>query len=91
MEASRDLLRVFCIYRKESAPKGFVSNDLIVFCVNFGDFGSLTSWAGQHTRDENDNEVIYTLWHLAKYIPDSDEGERLWAGILTGANEYRRT
>ena len=70
--------------------KGFVSNDLIVFCVNFGEFGSLTSWAGQHTRDENQNEVIYTLWHLAKNIPDNEEEENLWAGILAGANEYRR-
>ena len=71
--------------------KGFVSGDLIVFCVNFGNYGSLTSWAGQHTRDDNGNEAIYTLWHLAKNIPDLDEPDDLWSGILAGANEYRRT
>ena len=71
--------------------KGFVSGDLIVFCVNFGKYASLTSWAGQHTRDANGNEVIYTLWHLAKNIPDPQEPSDLWAGILAGANEYRRT
>ena len=71
--------------------KGFVSGDLIVFCVNFGRFGSLTSWAGQHTRDDNGNEVIYTLWHLARNVRDEDEPDELWAGILAGANEYRRT
>ena len=70
--------------------KGFVSGDLIVFCVNFGAHASLTSWAGQHTRDENGNEVIYTLWNLAQNIPDPDEPDQLWAGILSGANEYRR-
>lgn len=70
--------------------KGFSSGDLLVFCVNFGKYGSLTSWAGQHTRDENGNEVIYTLWHLAKNVKDEDEPEDLWAGILAGANEYRR-
>ena len=71
--------------------KGFVSGDLIVFCVNFGRYVSLTSWAGQHTKDENDNDVIYTLWHLARNVPDKDEPDNLWAGILAGANEYRRT
>lgn len=69
---------------------GFVSGDLIVFCVNFGKYGSLTSWAGQHTRDANGNEIIYTLWHLAKNVPDEDELEDLWAAILAGANEFRR-
>ena len=70
--------------------KGFVSGDLLVFCVNFGQYGSLTSWAGQHTRDPNGNEVIYTLWHLARNVKDADEPDELWAGILAGANEYRR-
>jgi hypothetical protein len=71
--------------------KGFVSGDLIAFCVNFGSYGSLTSWAGQHTRDEDGNEVIYTLWLLAKNVRDEDEPADLWAGILAGANEYRRS
>ena len=70
--------------------KGFVSGDLIVFCVNFGKYGSLASWAGQHTKDENGKEKIYTLWHLAKNIKDEDEEEDLWAGVLVGANEYSR-
>lgn len=70
--------------------KGFASGDLLVFCVNFGKYGSLASWAGQHTKDDNGNEVIYTLWHLAKDIKDEDEPDDLWEGILAGANEYRR-
>ena len=71
---------------------GYTSGDLIVFCVNFGKYGSLTSWAGQHTIDQqnNDKEVIYTLWHLARNIKDEDEEDQLWAGILAGANEYYR-
>ena len=70
--------------------RGFVSCDLLVFCVNFGKYASLTAWVGQHTKDDNGNEVIYTLWHLAKNVPDKDEPEDLWAGILAGSNEYRR-
>ncbi len=76
--------------KEEFDLKGFTSGDLIVFCVNFGKYGSLTSWAGQHTRDDHGNEVIYTLWHLAKNIIDEDEPDDLWAGILAGANEYNR-
>ena len=75
---------------EEFPLKGFVSGDLIVFCVNFGSHASMTSWAGQHTRDENDEEVIYTLWHLARNVPDEKEPDNLWAAILAGANEYRR-
>lgn len=69
---------------------GFISGDLIVFCVNFGKYGSLTSWAGQHTVDEADNEKIYTLWHLVRNVKDEDEDEKLWASILAGSNEYAR-
>ena len=70
--------------------KGFVSGDLIVFCVNFGKYDSLTSWAGQHARDQNGNEIIYTLWHLTKNVKDANEEDELWASILAGASEYRR-
>ncbi|MGF1884734.1 avidin/streptavidin family protein [Photobacterium profundum] len=76
--------------KEEFDLKGYVSGDLIVFCVDFGKYGSLTSWAGQHTRDNNGNEVIYTLWHLAQNISDDKEPDELWAGIIAGANEYRR-
>lgn len=69
---------------------GFVSGDLIVFCVNFGEYDSLTAWAGQHSLDANQQERIYTLWHLAKNVEDPDEPGRLWAGIHAGANEYVR-
>lgn len=69
---------------------GFVTGDLIVFCVNFGRFGSLTAWTGQHTRNEQGNEVIRTLWHLAKNVKDELEPDQLWAAILAGANDFRR-
>jgi hypothetical protein len=71
--------------------KGFVAHDVITFCVNFGKYGSLTAWVGQHTRDRDGNEVIYTLWHLARNVKDEDEPEDLWASILAGANEFRRS
>jgi len=69
---------------------GFASGDLITFTVNFGQYGSLTSWAGQHTEDSTGNGQIHTLWHLAKNIKDEDEPANLWAGILAGANIFTR-
>src|SRR5262245_46981995 len=47
---------------------GFVADDLIAFCVNFGAYGSLTSWAGQLTEDNDGTERLETLWHLARNV-----------------------
>ena len=52
---------------------GFVAGDLISFTVNFGKYGSLTSWAGQHTRNKAGTEEIFTQWYLAKNVPDQQE------------------
>jgi len=68
---------------------GFVTGDLIVFCVNFGKYGSATSWAGQHTREAG-GERLHTLWHLAQNIPDVNEPTGLWRGILAGADTFFR-
>jgi hypothetical protein len=68
---------------------GFCSDDLLVFSVNFGKYGSLTSWAGQHTI-ENSREIIHTLWHLARNVEDSHEPTKLWQGILSGADFFVR-
>ena len=48
---------------------GFASGDLISFTVNFGVYGSLASWVGQHTV-EGGLEVIKTMWLLTKNIPE---------------------
>lgn len=69
---------------------GFISGDLITFTVNFGKYGSLTSWAGQHTEDSTGSAVIKTLWLLAENVPDAQEPEKLWASILAGANNFTR-
>jgi hypothetical protein len=68
---------------------GFASGDLISFAVNFGAYGSLTAWVGQHTLI-NGTEVIETLWHLAENVPDDDEPSQLWSAILTGADNFTR-
>lgn len=68
---------------------GFASGDLLSFTVNFGAYGSLASWAGQHTV-ENGIEVIKTLWLMARDVQDPDEPSDLWGAMLTGANNFRR-
>jgi hypothetical protein len=66
---------------------GTVTGDLISFIVNFGKYGSLTAWTGQHTID-NSKEKIVTLWHLAKNFQDSEEPQKLWSGLWTGADNF---
>lgn len=68
---------------------GFVSADLIVFTVNFGAYGSLATWAGQHTVEKK-LEKIETLWHLARNVREEEEPEELWGAILTGADVFVR-
>lgn len=68
---------------------GFATEDLLSFTVNFGIYGSLTSWAGQHTVEAG-AEVVKTLWLLAKNVKDPDEPANLWGATLTGYNNFRR-
>ncbi|MEW6267778.1 MAG: avidin/streptavidin family protein [Thermodesulfobacteriota bacterium] len=70
---------------------GFVAEDVIAFSVNFGTHGTLTSWVGQHTEDERGNAEIRTLWHLARNVPDADEPAKLWGGVWSGCDTFRRT
>ncbi len=68
---------------------GFASGDLISFTVNFGKYGSLTAWVGQHTV-VNKVEQLNTLWHLAKNVEDTEEPDKLWSAVLAGADEFTR-
>lgn len=75
--------------KQEFELAGFACGDLVAFTVNFGRYGSLTAWTGQHTLVDG-AERIHTLWHLAKNIPDADEPRALWAGVLAGADTFER-
>lgn len=69
---------------------GFGSGDLLAFVVDFGKYGSLTAWAGQHTFDDAGVGQIRTMWHLAKNVKDEDEPTQLWGGVLAGADVFFR-
>ena len=75
---------------EEFSLVGLATGDLITFTVNFGKYGSLTAWAGQHTEHEAGVYEIRTLWHLAKNIENADEPEDLWSAVLAGANTFKR-
>jgi hypothetical protein len=68
---------------------GFATGDLVAFCVNFGKYGSITSWTGQHTA-KKDGEHIQCMWHLAINIEDEEEEEKLWQGVWTGSDIFER-
>jgi len=69
--------------------RGFATGDMLSFTVNFGDYGSLTSWVGQHT-DEGQGAVIKTIWILARNVEDKDEPTQLWGAVLTGYDNFTR-
>jgi hypothetical protein len=68
---------------------GFVEGDQITFTVNFKGYGSLTSWTGQMSRDE-DGDYIRTLWNLTRDVEDVKEDDDLWQSITSGASDFRR-
>lgn len=67
---------------------GFVQNDQITFTVNFGKYGSMTSWTGQMSQDKI-GDYIRTLWHLTRDVPDAEEDKDLWKSITAGASTFR--
>ncbi len=69
---------------------GFASGDLLSFTVNFGKYGSLTSWCGQHTDGAHGGAMIKTMWILAENVPDPQEPKNLWGAVLTGSNTFTR-
>lgn len=68
---------------------GFATGDLLSFTVNFGMFGSLASWSGQHTL-ENKTDLIKTMWLLARTVKDPDDPANLWGAVLTGYDNFQR-
>lgn len=68
---------------------GFVDGDVITFSVNFSGFGSMTSWTGQLSVDDQ-GEYIRTLWHLTRDVDDDNEAAELWQSITAGASTFRR-
>ncbi len=74
---------------KRFALTGFMQGDQITFTVNFKGYGSMTSWTGQLSEDEN-GPYIRTLWHLTRDVEDAAEDDDLWKSITAGASEFRR-
>lgn len=68
---------------------GWAQGDVVAFSVSFTDFGSITSWSGQLSEDE-DGDFIRTLWQHTRDIAEEDEAEDLWRSITAGAATFRR-
>ena len=67
---------------------GFASGRLVVFAVNFGKYGSMTSWVGHLVDDEE--PVLQTLWQMTVEVPHPKDDKDLWKSIWSGANTFRR-
>lgn len=67
---------------------GYAIGDALAFCVDFRPHGSVGSWTGHRTLDD-DGERLMALWHLAGPVDRPREAD-LWRGTLSGADEFRR-
>lgn len=69
---------------------GFVSNDVIAFCVAFRKYGSVTSWTGQLAcvSDGEQNYSIQALWHMALDLGERQDTD-LWRGTLSGFDVFK--
>jgi hypothetical protein len=72
------------------ALTGWVQGDVVAFSVSFTGFGSITSWSGQVSEDE-DGPFLRTLWHYTKDIPDAEEADDLWRTVNAGFAVFRPT
>lgn len=70
---------------------GFVSNDVITFCVRFETHSCVTAWVGQlaPSLEYSDNNVLVTLWHMSVDVGNSAK-DLLWKSIITGADNFVR-
>lgn len=68
---------------------GWAQGDVVAFSVSFTDFGSITSWSGQLSQDD-EGDFIRTLWQHTRDIDEADEAEDLWRSITAGAATFRR-
>ena len=55
--------------------------------MNFKGYGSLTSWTGQLTEDE-DHAYIRTLWNLTRDVEDAQEDDDMWNSVTSGASDF---
>jgi hypothetical protein len=70
---------------------GFATEDLISFTVNFGHFGTLTSWAGQYAKEKDEPEMIHTCFVAAVDIKEALESRDIWGGVKVGSDFFQRT
>jgi hypothetical protein len=68
---------------------GYVAGDLLVFCANFGQFDSLTAWAG-HVTVEGGEARLHMQWQLSVALPPRGSAEQLWKGVWAGSDLFRR-
>lgn len=76
---------------REFPLTGFVSDDVIAFCVNFKEHCSVTAWVGQlvNADEKSETGTIQTMWHMTVEVGNMAE-QVLWRSIFSGADTFIR-
>ena len=71
---------------------GYVNGNLIAFIVDFGEHGSIGSFAGYFVKDSSKgkSERIYSLWHLVSNKEGAAKSKRPWDVFSTSFNIFKR-
>lgn len=69
---------------------GFVSGDVIAFCVNFAPRASVTSWVGHIIRHPEvpDEVALETMWNMAIQVGDEPTDCIAWKSNLSGFDVF---
>ncbi len=74
----------------QGAVTGVTVGDLIALTVLWTQSGSITSWTGQLTEDQDGTSRLRTLWHLVTNIPNDQEAGKFWMSTWAGADDFVR-
>jgi hypothetical protein len=66
---------------------GTINENLIAFCVDWGNNHSITSWCGKYDEQK---QIIKCHWHLVRQYTDKNQNNKsqLWESFLTGVDIF---
>jgi len=72
--------------KKPVKVTGLCRADLVSFCADFHEHGSLTAWTG-HIVDRDGGPTLELGWQMAVHVDESGT----WKGLWTGHDQFTRT
>jgi len=69
---------------------GFANGDIVSFVVDWGRYGTMMAWVGQHADEPGGGERLEAMWHMTRNIAENTEARALWGAFLSGSDSLIR-